>query len=81
MIGQGYMFGHIKALLKPKYEKKITIGRKIYEVSWPGWNSFYVVSQLGRNSFKEVSRPRQNTFYVHFGKTHFRELSIDARIC
>ena len=63
------MFGHIKTLENPLYQQKTTKERKIYEVSWPGRNSFY-----------EVSRPGWNSLNVHFGKTHFKDLNIKARI-
>ena len=72
-MGQNYMFGHNKTL-------EITIECKIYEVFRLGQNSFYVVSRPGWNSFYEVSWLGWNSLYVHFGKTYFRDLNIDARI-
>ena len=70
------MVGHNKTLEKSLYQQKTKIELNIYEVSWPGRNSFHVVSRPGRNSFYEVSWPGRNSLYVHFGKTHFRDLNI-----
>ena len=58
----------INPLKNPCINRNVQLS-KIYEISRPGWNSFHV-----------VSRPGQNSFYVLFGKTHFSDLNIDARM-
>ena len=45
ILGENYMFGHNKTLEKSLYQQKTTTKRKICKVSWPGPNSFYVVSR------------------------------------